>query len=87
MEGISIMKLLVVVALVVLLFGTNKLRRLGSDLGEAIKGFKKSMSDEPGDKTTTAEKSLPEQQTTSHTATTKASTEEVEQAEQKDKQL
>ncbi|AIR68816.1 MULTISPECIES: Sec-independent protein translocase subunit TatA [Dickeya] len=46
MEGISIAKLLVIGALIVLLFGTNKLRSLGSDLGAAIKGFKKSMSDE-----------------------------------------
>ncbi|RNM06131.1 Sec-independent protein translocase subunit TatA [Dickeya undicola] len=46
MEGISITKLLVIGALIVLLFGTNKLRTLGSDLGAAIKGFKKSMSDE-----------------------------------------
>lgn len=43
MAGISIIKLLIIAALVVLLFGTNKLRTLGSDLGAAIKGFKKSM--------------------------------------------
>lgn len=41
---ISIGKLLIVAALVVLLFGTNKLRSLGEDLGTAIKGFKKAMS-------------------------------------------
>ncbi|WJV63765.1 Sec-independent protein translocase subunit TatA [Pectobacteriaceae bacterium CE70] len=46
MEGISIAKLLVIGVLVVLLFGTNKLRSLGGDLGAAIKGFKKAMSDE-----------------------------------------
>ncbi|MCV9877897.1 Sec-independent protein translocase subunit TatA [Brenneria izbisi] len=46
MEGISIAKLLVIVALIVLLFGTNKLRSLGGDLGAAIKGFKKAMSDD-----------------------------------------
>lgn len=46
MEGISIAKLLVIGILVVLLFGTNKLRSLGSDLGAAIKGFKKAMGDE-----------------------------------------
>lgn len=33
MEGISITKLLVIAVLIVLLFGTNKLRTLGSDLG------------------------------------------------------
>jgi Sec-independent protein translocase protein TatE len=46
MEGISIAKLLVIGALIVLLFGTNKLRSLGGDLGAAIKGFKKAMKDE-----------------------------------------
>ncbi|TKI05489.1 twin-arginine translocase subunit TatE [Martelella alba] len=47
MEGLSITKLLVIGALIVLLFGTNKLRSLGGDLGAAIKGFKKAMNDEP----------------------------------------
>ncbi|MFJ5392525.1 Sec-independent protein translocase subunit TatA [Pectobacterium sp. CHL-2024] len=46
MEGISIAKLLVIGALIILLFGTNKLRSLGGDLGAAIKGFKKAMSDD-----------------------------------------
>ncbi|ECV9582674.1 twin-arginine translocase subunit TatE [Salmonella enterica subsp. enterica serovar Typhimurium] len=46
MGEISITKLLVVAALVVLLFGTKKLRTLGGDLGTAIKGFKKEMNDE-----------------------------------------
>ncbi|RJL52524.1 Sec-independent protein translocase subunit TatA [Pectobacterium carotovorum] len=51
MEGISIAKLLVIGALIILLFGTNKLRSLGGDLGAAIKGFKKAMSDEQPAKT------------------------------------
>ena len=46
MEGISIAKLLISGALIVLLFGTNKLRSLGGDLGSAIKGFKKAMKDD-----------------------------------------
>nr|MDX9206938.1 twin-arginine translocase subunit TatE [Salmonella enterica] len=46
MGEISITKLLVVAALVVLLFGTKKLRTLGGDLDTAIKGFKKAMNDE-----------------------------------------
>ncbi len=48
MGEISITKLLVVAALVVLLFGTKKLRTLGGDLGAAIKGFKKAMNDDDG---------------------------------------
>ncbi|WP_338884535.1 MULTISPECIES: Sec-independent protein translocase subunit TatA [Xenorhabdus] len=46
MGGISIWQLLIIAVIVVLLFGTNKLRTLGSDLGESIKGFKKAMSDD-----------------------------------------
>ncbi|MDG6895659.1 Sec-independent protein translocase subunit TatA [Volucribacter amazonae] len=51
MGGISIWQLLIIVAIVVLLFGTKKLRTLGSDLGESIKGFKKAIKeDEPATK-------------------------------------
>lgn len=46
MGGISIWQLLIIAVIVVLLFGTNKLRNLGSDLGSSIRGFKKAMSDE-----------------------------------------
>ncbi|PAV25357.1 twin-arginine translocase subunit TatA [Tamilnaduibacter salinus] len=47
--GISIWQLLIVLGIVVLLFGTKKLRTMGTDLGGAIRGFKKSMSDEESD--------------------------------------
>ncbi|CAM3756443.1 Sec-independent protein translocase subunit TatA [Xenorhabdus thuongxuanensis] len=46
MGGISIWQLLIIAVIVVLIFGTNKLRTLGSDLGESIKGFKKAMNDD-----------------------------------------
>lgn len=46
MGGISIWQLLIILGIVVVLFGTNKLRNIGSDLGGAVKGFKKAMSDE-----------------------------------------
>lgn len=39
-------QLLLIFAIILLLFGTKRLRSLGTDLGGAIKGFKKSMSDE-----------------------------------------
>ena len=45
-SGISIWQLLIVLAIVVMLFGTKRLRSLGSDLGSMIKGFKSSMSSE-----------------------------------------
>jgi sec-independent protein translocase protein TatA len=44
--GISIWQLLIVLAIVVMLFGTKRLRTLGSDLGAAIKGFRSSMTSE-----------------------------------------
>lgn len=44
--GISIWQLLIVLAIVVLLFGTKKLRSIGTDLGGAIKGFRESLSGE-----------------------------------------
>jgi len=46
MGGISIWQLLIVLGIVILLFGTKKLRNIGSDLGGAIKGFKQSIKDE-----------------------------------------
>ncbi len=44
--GISIWSLLLVLAIVILLFGTKKLRNVGGDLGGAIRSFKKSVKDE-----------------------------------------
>lgn len=46
MGGISIWQLVIVAVIVVLLFGTKKLRGLGGDLGSAVKGFKSAMTDE-----------------------------------------
>lgn len=41
----SIWHWLIVLAVIVLIFGTKKLKNVGSDLGEAVKGFKDGMSD------------------------------------------
>lgn len=46
MAGISVWQLAIIAVIVVLLFGTNKLRTLGSDLGASIKGFKKAIGEE-----------------------------------------
>ena len=51
MAGISIGSLLIILAIVLLLFGTKKLRNLGGDLGGAIKSFKKSEADDDKSKT------------------------------------
>jgi sec-independent protein translocase protein TatA len=54
--GISIWQLLIILVIVIMLFGTKRLSTLGSDLGSAIKGFRKSMQeDSAGDKKTDAE--------------------------------
>jgi sec-independent protein translocase protein TatA len=43
--GISVWQLLIILAIVLVLFGAKRLKNVGSDLGGAIKGFKKSMQD------------------------------------------
>lgn len=48
--GFGIKELVVILIIVLLLFGTKKLKGIGTDLGSAIKGFKKSMSDDDKDK-------------------------------------
>lgn len=47
--GISIWQLLIILVIIVLLFGTGKLRSLGSDLGSAVKNFRAGVksADEP----------------------------------------
>lgn len=47
MGGIGIWQLVIVLLIVFLLFGTKRLKGLGSDVGEAIQGFRKSMGGEP----------------------------------------
>ncbi len=44
--GISWPQLLIIAVIVILLFGTKKLRNIGGDLGSAVKGFKKAMADD-----------------------------------------
>jgi sec-independent protein translocase protein TatA len=43
--GIGMRELIIILLVVLLIFGAKKLRNIGSDLGAAVKGFKKSMSD------------------------------------------
>ncbi|PCF95085.1 Sec-independent protein translocase subunit TatA [Vreelandella nigrificans] len=47
--GISIWQLLIVLGIIILIFGTKKLRNVGTDLGGAVKGFKKAMHEEEKD--------------------------------------
>jgi sec-independent protein translocase protein TatA len=44
--GIGIWQLLIVLVIVIMLFGTKRLKGLGTDLGDAIKGFRKTMDND-----------------------------------------
>lgn len=68
--GISIWQLLIVLAIVVLLFGTKKLRGIGTDLGSAIKGFRSSLKE--GETENEAEQSTPAEQLTTQQKTSTA---------------
>jgi len=68
--GISVWQLLIILAILIMIFGTKKLRGFGGDLGGAIKGFKKAMSEEEKNtdqlqaKTETTEESVEQKDTT-----------------------
>jgi sec-independent protein translocase protein TatA len=47
--GISMWQLLIILLIVVVIFGTKRLSSIGSDLGGAVKGFRKSMADVDAD--------------------------------------
>ena len=44
--GISVWQLLILLLIIVMVFGTKKLRNMGSDLGAAVKGFRQGMETE-----------------------------------------
>ncbi|MGB0898641.1 twin-arginine translocase TatA/TatE family subunit [Psychrobium sp. nBUS_13] len=46
MGNIGIWQLLIVAVIIIVIFGSKKLRNLGGDLGSSVKGFKKAMQDE-----------------------------------------
>jgi len=73
MGNIGIWQLLIVAVIIILLFGTKKLRTLGSDLGSSVKGFKKAMASEE-------EKKVMEEQEKAQTIVNK------ESAQSKDKE-
>lgn len=56
MGGIGIWQLLIILVIVILLFGTKRLKGMGSDLGDAIKGFRKAV-DSNDDKPESIERS------------------------------
>jgi sec-independent protein translocase protein TatA len=56
--GISWQQLLIILLLVLVVFGAKKLRTIGSDLGTAVKGFKKAMNEAESDDDTPPVKQL-----------------------------
>lgn len=48
-SGISIWQLLIILAIVIMLFGSKRIGSLGSDLGTAIRGFRQSVGDDEQD--------------------------------------
>ena len=67
MGSFSIWHWLIVLVVVVLIFGTKKLKNVGSDLGSAVKGFKDGVKDGTGSADAAAAAS-PQQVTTHKTA-------------------
>ena len=55
MGNMGIWQLVIVAVIVILLFGTKKLRNLGGDLGSAVKGFKNAMTDKAAKEEDTSE--------------------------------
>ena len=76
MGSFSIWHWLVVLLIVVLIFGTKKLKNIGADLGGAVKGFKDGVRD--GSSSAAAEPPAPAQQVTAAQKTTEANTVDVE---------
>ena len=74
--GISMWQLLILLLIVVLVFGTKRLRNMGSDLGQAVKGFRKGMEDVQGE-----EENLDPDQITNEPADKVATEEEAREKE------
>ncbi|NOQ68836.1 MAG: Sec-independent protein translocase subunit TatA [Gammaproteobacteria bacterium] len=62
--GISIWQLLILLAVVILIFGTKKLKNIGGDLGGAIKGFKSAVKEgDAGDNSETQQNKVTQDST------------------------
>lgn len=80
--GISIWQLLILLVIVVLLFGTKKLRNMGGDLGSALKGFRSAMNDGENQD---ARKRDEDPQVIDELGQTRANTDPVEEADMREK--
>jgi sec-independent protein translocase protein TatA len=77
MGSFSIWHWLIVLVIVMLVFGTKKLKNIGGDLGSAVKGFKDGMKDGGTAESSSTPVTPPNQQVTNH-ARTDANTVDVE---------
>ena len=77
MGSFSIWHWLIVLAVVVLIFGTKKLKNIGSDLGSAVKGFKDGVRDASASSETAAATG-PAAQVTANKVATDANTVDVQ---------
>ncbi len=73
--GISVWQLIILLVIVVLVFGTKRLRNMGGDLGAAIKGFRKGMEDVKSDEESDESGKLGNEATPSPQAQTEADAE------------
>ena len=62
--GISVTQLLIILGIVILVFGTKKLKNIGSDLGGALKGFKNAMGEENNKKSEDSQPQIEEENDT-----------------------
>lgn len=76
--GLSTTHLLIFLVIIVLIFGTKKLKNIGSDLGGAVKGFKDGMKDGTADKPAAADATAAVTQQVGTAATSGADTIDVE---------
>ncbi|MBA6253590.1 MULTISPECIES: Sec-independent protein translocase subunit TatA [unclassified Colwellia] len=79
MGNMGIWQLLIVAVIIVLLFGTKKLRNLGGDLGSAVKGFKNAMTDSNAKKEEESAENIADKSVTTDTEE-KVKTKEKDQA-------
>lgn len=59
-DGISIWQLLIILAIVIVVFGTKRLGNIGGDLGNAIKSFKKAMHEDDSKPAETRDADFPQ---------------------------
>ncbi len=74
--GLSTTHLIIFLVIIVLIFGTKKLKNIGSDLGGAVKGFKDGMKE--GDKSATDAAAVPSAQVTAEKRAADGQTVDVE---------